>query len=316
MHGLKTVRFSLEAALIRIGLWVLPGLPRAALRGAARGAGAVAFWGSRRLRRITLANLDLAYGTALTPGERRQMGRRTFQNAALVMLDVFWFSRDACRRIRRHVAVEQPVLDALKAGPVIGATAHFGNWELLSKALGTLGFSHMAVAMPQDNPKADALLGAGRTLPGVTIIPRQGAIRKLLRALRQGLHVALLLDQNTKPEEGGLFVQFFGLPCSMSSAAAVLAERAGKPILPLFCRLNGDGNYTIYCRPPWIVARNRSAATDSARAASQAIASLFEEEIRGRPNQWLWMYKRWKYKDPAEPDAAYPFYAKELRRAP
>ena len=64
------------------------------------------------------------------------------------------------------------------------------------------------------------------------------------------------------------------------------------------------------------VARNRSAATDSARAASQAIASLFEEEIRGRPNQWLWMYKRWKYKDPAEPDAAYPFYAKELRRAP
>ena len=102
----------------------------------------------------------------------------------------------------------------------------------------------------------------------------------------------------------------------LTSAAAVLAERAGKPILPLFCRLNGDGNYTIYCRPPWIVARNRSAATDSARAASQAIASLFEEEIRGRPNQWLWMYKRWKYKDPAEPDAAYPFYAKELRRAP
>jgi len=119
--------------------------------------------------------------------------------------------------------------------------------------------------------------------------------------------VALLLDQNTKPEEGGLFVSFFGLSIPMSTAAAVLSERTGAPMIPIFCRVNANGTYTIYSLPPLKRADMVQAGSNIIQTITQTIASLFEQEIRTYPEQWLWMYKRWKYIDPDWPVAAYPF---------
>ena len=193
---------------------------------------------------------------------------------------------------------------------MIGVTAHFGNWELLSKALSVYGFPHVAVASPLANPTVDAIIGMGRSIPGVEIVTRQGAIRGLLRALRQKKYVALLLDQNTKPEEGGLFVNFFGLSIPMSTAAAVLSARTDTPVIPLFCRANVNGSYTIYSLPSL---KRAEPEPKIIHTITQTIAALFEQEIRAHPEQWLWMYKRWKYIDPDWPAAVYPFYAKPLR---
>ena len=183
-----------------------------------------------------------------------------------------------------------------------------------SKALSVYGFAHVAVASPLANPTVDAIIGAGRSIPGVEIVTRQGAIRGLLRALRQKKYVALLLDQNTKPEEGGLFVSFFGLSIPMSTAAAVLSERTGAPVIPLFCRVNVNGSYTIYSLPSLKRTELAPAGSNIIHTITQTIATLFEQEIHAHPEQWLWMYKRWKYIDPDWPAAAYPFYSKPLRQ--
>ncbi len=313
MHAWKQARFACETLLARAGLRLIPGWPRPVVLRVARVAGTVAWLAARGQRRVAQANLALAFGDRLSRGERRRLARRAFQTMALVFLDLLWFSRRTEDRVRRLVAVEPGLAERLAVRPVIGVTAHFGNWELLSAALGIHGLAHVAVAAPLQNPGVDALMGASRARPGVSIVPRQGAIRGLLRALRQGRHVALLLDQNTKPGEGGLFVEFFGQPIAMSSAAAVLAARTSAPVVPLFCRACPDGTYRISARPD--LPCDPSAGPEPVQAATQQVASVFEQEIRAWPDQWLWMYKRWKYIDPARPSATYPFYAKRARSA-
>lgn len=312
MSPIKKIRFFLETFLTRLGLIILPALPRPAVLACARAAGAVAYYAASGQRRITLANLEVAFGKSLSPQTKRRMAREAFATMALVILDLFWFSRRLEQRVRRYVIIDQTLRTHLAAPPKIGVTAHFGNWELLSKALGVLGFAHVAAATPLANPAVDVIMGAGRSVPGVEIVTRQGAIRGLLQALRQGKYAALLLDQNTKPEEGGVFINFFGLPTTMSTAAAVLSKRTGVGIVPVFCRSNGNGSYTIYGREPLKEEGQAHASNNSASAMTQAIAAVFEREIRAQPGQWLWMYKRWKYIDPACPAAAYPFYAKSL----
>ena len=313
MHSSKNVLFVIETLLTRIGLVVLPILPRWAVLACARSAGAVAYCLAPQQRRITLSNLDIAFGDRLSPQAKRHIARQAFYTMALVMLDLFWFSRHMEQRIRRYVALDPVFRTHVNIQPVIGVTAHFGNWELLSKALGVYGFAHVAVVSPLANPTVDAIIGMGRAIPGVEIVTRQGAIRGLLRALRQKKHVALLLDQNTKPDEGGLFVRFFGLSIPMSMAAAVLSERTGAPVIPLFCRVNAHGSYTVYSLPPLKRAELAQAGSNIIHTITQTIAALFEQQIGAYPEQWLWMYKRWKYIDPDWPATAYPFYAKPLR---
>lgn len=299
--------------LTRLGLVVLPTLPRWAVLACARAAGALVYWTAPQQRRITLSNLDVAFGDSLSPQAKRRIAHGAFYSMALVMLDLFWFSRHMEQRVRRYVTLDPALRTHVYTQPMIGVTAHFGNWELLSKALSVYGFAHVAVATPLANPSVDAIIGVGRSIPGVEIVTRQGAIRGLLRALRQKKHVALLLDQNTKPEEGGLFVNFFGLSIPMSTAAAVLSERTDAPVIPIFCRAEANGTYTVYSLPSLKRDELAQAGANIIHTITQTIAALFEQEIRARPEQWLWMYKRWKYIDPDWPATAYPFYAKPLR---
>ncbi len=314
MHSSKRVLFAIETMLTRLGLVVLPTLPRWSVLACARSAGAVAYWTAPQQRRITLSNLDVAFGDRLSPQAKRRIAREAFYTMALVMLDLFWFARHMEQRVRRYVTLDPALQTHVYTQPMIGVTAHFGNWELLSKALSVYGFAHVAAATPLANPEVDVIIGAGRSIPGVEIVTRKGAIKGLLRALRQKKHVALLLDQNTKPEEGGLFVSFFGLSIPMSTAAAVLSERTGAPMIPIFCRANTNGSYTIYSLPPLKRTDLVQVGPNIIHTITQTIATLFEQEIRAHPEQWLWMYKRWKYIDPHWPAAAYPFYSKPLRQ--
>ncbi len=313
MHASKKVLFAIETIMTRLGLVILPTLPRWAVLACARAAGTIVYWTAPKQRQITLSNLDIAFGERLSSRAKQRIAHGAFYTTALVMLDLFWFSRHTEQRVRRYVTLDPALQTHVYTQPMIGVTAHFGNWELLSKALGIYGFAHVAVATPLANPAVDAIIGAGRSIAGVEIVTRQGAIRGLLRALRQKKHVALLLDQNTKPEEGGLFVRFFGLSIPMSTAAAVLSERTGAPVLPIFCRAEANGAYTIYSLPPLKHMDPAIAGNNIIHTITQKIASLFEQEISTQPKQWLWMYKRWKYIDPNWPAAAYPFYAKPLR---
>lgn len=299
--------------LTRLGLVILPALPRWVVLACARAAGAIVYWTAPKQRHVTLSNLDIAFGERLSARAKQRIAHGAFYTTALVMLDLFWFSRHTEQRVRRYVRIDPDLQTHVYTKPMIGVTAHFGNWELLSKALGLYGFAHVAVATPLANPAVDAIIGAGRSITGVEIVTRQGAIRGLLRALRQKKHVALVLDQNTKPEEGGLFVRFFGLSIPMSTAAAVLAERMNAPILPIFCRSEADGTYIIYSRPALKHADLAPVGENIIHTITQKIATLFEQEIGAHPKQWLWMYKRWKYIDPNWPAAAYPYYAKPLR---
>jgi KDO2-lipid IV(A) lauroyltransferase len=166
------------------------------------------------------------------------------------------------------------------------------------------GLSLTSVAKPLANPFVDALLNRSRGSTGQRVVSARGALRSLLGALRADGFVALVIDQETKAEEGGVFVDFFGVPAPMSGAAGRLALRLGCPVYPVFCVCEAGGRYRAYARP----AVDPGGAGDPAVFTAR-IAEAMESEIRRRPDQWLWMYKRWKRVKPGASAGRYPFYA-------
>src|SRR5712691_5928095 len=123
---------------------VLYGLAISALRGLSRLPLGVAYWLGARLgdllylvlarrRRITLANLAIAFGTDKTAEERYQIARATFRNLGQHLVD---FSHVRPLTLQRfttmcHVEGLEHVDSRLKRGRcLLLSSAHSGSWEL------------------------------------------------------------------------------------------------------------------------------------------------------------------------------------------
>jgi KDO2-lipid IV(A) lauroyltransferase len=196
-------------------------------------------------------------------------------------------------------------------GPSILLTGHLGNWEVLGCALALKGFPPVSVATPIKNPVVDGIVQGLRTVTGQRIIARQGAVRGMLKTLRDGGRVALLQDQNVRIHEGGVHLEFFGVPAATSPAAGMLAARLGVPVVMGFCLPEADGRYRIYAPSPPLRADPSAAVEAEAIRMTERILREYEKAIGAHPDCWLWMYKRWKNRRPGDDPARYPFYTRE-----
>jgi lauroyl/myristoyl acyltransferase len=179
------------------------------------------------------------------------------------------------------------------------------------------GFPLVSVASPLANQRVDDLFMEIRESTGQQVLPKHGVVKALLTTLRDGGNIGILLDQNTKPADGGIFVDFFNLPVPISAAGASLALRTNAEIVFGFCLPQPDGTYQVHIpfrMTPQV--RDGEDMKAAIQRLTQEIAKVIESAIREYPEAWLWMYKRWKYVGPGRPRTEYPFYAKELTPRP
>ena len=311
---LRRLRAPFETALVRLGMALVPRIPRRGILALARFLGTCATL-APHLRHLARANLDLAFGDTLTPREKARIHKKSLQNFALVLLDLFWFARKSRDRIARHVKLAPSLQRAVDfTGPLVGVTGHFGNWELVGRTFGMTPRGILSVAKPLKNPAVDRLLRQAREDTGQRIVERDGALKKLIRCLRSNGLVGLLLDQNTKPEEGGVFVPWFGTPATISPAAARLAAATGADIAFAHFLPDARGDY-LGEASGWLTAAEIKTLTPD--AIDRRIAHFYETAIRLRPECWLWAYKRWRWIPPnTPPTTPFPYYAKPLQPPP
>ena len=302
LERLRAPRRYLAYLACRAALSGLSLLPRPIGRGAGRACGLLFYILSARHRRIALDNLRLAFGDGLPRGERARLARASFAHAGMIMADAAYFARSARQPIER-VAVYEGKEHLLQAAAgrrgVLVFSGHFGHWELVALLQARIGVPFSMVVRPLENGRLDAYLGRLRRVTGNELISKYHAARGVLKALHAGRAVALLIDQNVRGD-GGLFVDFFGVPASTTPALATFALKSGAPIVPVFSSLLADGRILIRYGPPVHVSR-RGVLSDDIRAVTQACTHILEEEIRRRPECWLWMHNRWRTRPATAP---------------
>ncbi|GAG49860.1 unnamed protein product, partial [marine sediment metagenome] len=126
-------------------------------------------------------------------------------------------------------------LQAVLAGGrgAVCITGHLGNWELAGHCLAVNGVPLHALYRPLENPYLDRLLRRMREQSGMRVYEKRDAVRGMLRVLRAGEAVGLLVDQDGG--DAGVFVPFFGRLASTLPTAARIARRTGAAILPVTC---------------------------------------------------------------------------------
>ena len=140
-----------------------------------------------------------------------------------------------------------------------------------------------------NNPLLDRMITRFRGDEGELIPKGRVAARRAIAALRRGTHLTLLADQKMND---GIPVPCFGHPAMTAPALAVLALRVDCDVLPARVERLDGAHFRLAVFPPLPVTRSGDFHADTAALMTGVNATL-EEWIRDRPEQWLWVHRRW-----------------------
>jgi KDO2-lipid IV(A) lauroyltransferase len=290
----KKIRDDFFYVLVLFWVKVLRLLPRRPGLMVMRGLARLAFLLAGAPRQRTLDHLTMVYGAEKSRPEIRALARAVFSHFAAAATDVIRMPimvRSGLNKIITTQGTEH--LDrAFKAGKgVIVTTCHFGNFELLGAWMAQNGYPMKVIGTALFDPNLDRLLIEIRKSAGNTVISRGNNTREIVRTLKNGEAVGILIDQDTKSQ--GVFVNFFDKPAHTPTGPAVMARRMGVPIIPTFMYMKEDYSYHLEVQPPLVLVRTADEASDIL-VNTQKISDAYEAMIRRFPAQWVWMHKRWK----------------------
>ena len=246
-----------------------------------------------RRRKLAVGNLRAAFPER-DEAEYRAILRATFAQLGRHVVDFLNFDAMSADQMMRLVDVEGEahVERAMATGRgVMYFAGHFGSWELQIMVHACRFEPIVMIARTLDNPLLDGLIERIRTRVGTRVLPRQGAMRGMLRTLKARGAVGMMIDQHIQ-DRSAVLIDFFGRPASTTSAIAALALHTGAAIIPVFALPLPDGRYRMVYEAP--IEPPADDDRDPVRTYTQRGTDVLETYVRRDPHLWLWMHRRWR----------------------
>lgn len=272
-------------ALAVTAVSVLSRLPRPLALRFGRWFGAVAHrLGSRKNPRIrtNLERAGVKDPHRVTAAAWRHMGQTLFE--------MFWMldrsPDDALEGVQVH-DMDEVRKAAAKGKGILLVTAHAGNWDLMSMALSREEIAPVAViARTLRTPGLERKQVRCRERAGIRTLLRgeKGAGITAYRWLTRGGVLGVMMDRLSTGRR--ITVPFLGNATRMPLGPPELACRSGAAVvLGLSERLPGGGTVVRYRELP-------TEGVTSAVEMAKIIAAALDHELRTRPEQWFWIYRR------------------------
>ncbi len=261
-------------------------------------AGYLLFKLSRKHRLIAYNNLKLSFPQK---GEEEiwEITEQVFLNIGIMLAEVAAASVRGESWIKKQVSIEgrEHLEEALRKGKgVLLLTGHLGNWEYVALGIGR-EYPLSFVARSLDNEYLNDFITGLRTMFGSEMISNKRAAYKIMDALKRKRAVGILMDQNVLWDHG-IFVDFFGRPACTTPVIPVVALKTGAPVIPAFAIRVSPGRIKIIIKEEVRFEPTGDKKEDT-RRYTQLLTKVIESNIRDYPDQWFWVHRRWKSKEPS-----------------
>lgn len=279
---MKNIRYFLEAILLSIFLLISKMLP---VTWASNIGGFIGRTLGPRLAtsRKALVNIKASLPN-ISDNEAQKIMTGMWDNLGRVMMEYAHLPHIG--RDRTEI-IGKDILEKYNNKPAIFFSGHLSNWEVCPPAVFLqIGFIINPIYRAPNNPFSDAMLNYARTMGGKlkTIPKSKTGTRHIVKTLQRNEGVGMLVDQKYNE---GIPSNFFGRPAMTSPIFAQLAQRFDCPLIPLRIeRLKGPNFRVTIFDPLDIKDKSVEVLIDKSHA-------LLEGWIKERPEQWLWLHRRW-----------------------
>jgi KDO2-lipid IV(A) lauroyltransferase len=221
--------------------------------------------------------------------------RRSFRNFGKYVIDFIHFLDSTPEEVRRRIVFDHldRIDEAMAEGRgIVFITLHFGNWDMGAAGLAAYNYPVNVVAETFRYPQMNALIQGSRRHLGMKVTPMEKVGPGVIRALRRGEILALLIDA---PEPGGTeTVDFFGAPMEVPMGPARIALRTGARVMPaVLLRVKGEEDKIKPMVDFDLVYEKTGDEEEDVRRLTQQIMWSLERLIRHDPDQWFIFHPLW-----------------------
>ncbi|MBI2302979.1 MAG: lysophospholipid acyltransferase family protein, partial [Armatimonadetes bacterium] len=240
-----------------------------------------------------LDHLRLVYGDRLSPAERYALAVRIVDHFGRTVTEFMRMVQTSPEEVRRRTRVlgQGALRQAERTGRgVIMVTGHYGNFEMMAANCGAYGLPILAIARSRDAELIEGFLAETRARHNITIVHKQ-SWREAVQRLREGGMVGLLADQAVRT--GGTLATFMGHPAPTPLGPLLMARHSGSLLIPAFIVRDANDRFTVEIHKPLALPDTGDEEADL-NAGAQQLNDVVGGQIFHKPEEWLWLHRRWK----------------------
>ncbi len=247
----------------------------------------------RDVRRIVIHNTRHVLGPKAPEEEVRACARRACISIAKCHYDLFRLSHRTAEEIKRMAFIEgrEHIDRVIQQGRgVVLIAAHVGNVDMAGQLAAIYGIPIIA---PVEHVEPEQLFQYTlklRQRHGLRLIPNDGAMLGLYRALKRGEIVALPVDRNLA--DNAREVMFFGAPTMLPDGPVRIARSTGAALIPALVSRRPDNCLQVEVAPEITLPRTGDREADVAVGMEKVVA-VIEKHIARYPDQWLLASPAW-----------------------
>jgi KDO2-lipid IV(A) lauroyltransferase len=244
-------------------------------------------------RKLTLQNIDRAFGDTMSEKEKTKIGYDSVYNFTLSLVE-FLAARKG--EISDHVKIEgrEHLDQAFEQGKgVYVLCCHLGNWEAMGSVMNREFHPTYVLVKKVGSESMNRFVTELRDKNDFKMVKRKGkgsATRVIISVLKKNECIGFVMDQ-ARPSEARY--PFFGHPAKTNTGFAAIWRRNQAPIIPAYIERTSVGHHIFHIGEEIILQPTDSAENDIKEFTGRFNLEL-EKMIRKKPDQYFWMHNRWK----------------------
>ena len=171
---------------------------------------------------------------------------------------------------------------------VVFISGHFNNFELMAMQIEKVGIELSAIYRPLNNVFLNKTMEKIRTqyICKNQIKKGMAGTRQLIRNLKKGSSVALMIDQRVRE---GSKVKFFGNLATTTTIPAQLIKKYKCELVPIYIERKEKYYFKMHISKPINVNTKKTT-----QEITLFLNTVLEKMILKNPDQWIWTHDRWK----------------------
>ena len=181
-----------------------------------------------------------------------------------------------------------PYLENGQSCLLIGS--HYNNWELGCMAFPLwMSYPIYTAYKPMSNSYIDQYINSLRTKWGMNMVPMPQVGRKIIEKKNQASVFLFLGDQSPASTKHAIWIDFLNRRTPFIHGIEKIARKTNYPVFYFSIKKRQWGTYEFVIQQiPF------DTSSVSYGSLTKEYAKLLEQEIKNKPEKWLWSHRRWK----------------------
>ena len=224
-------------------------------------------------------------------GNYKQIATNVLGNYGRIFAEYAHLKNFKNDKLNNHISIEgREYLEKIKNNKqsVVFISGHFNNFELMAMQIDKAEVDCAAIYRPLNNPYLNKIMEKirKRDICKKQIKKGRSGTREIIKLLKKGTSIALMVDQRVREGEKALFFKHLA---TSTTIPAQLIKKYNCDLVPIYIERKNKFDFKMYVSKPIKINKNKSSGE-----ITLFINKILEKMILKNVDQWIWTHDRWR----------------------